>query len=41
LKVDDKLKNGEGGKKSPSPDCVAEKSSTRGPIIAKTDFTLH
>jgi hypothetical protein len=31
-------------KKSPSPECQGErndKSSTRGPIIAKTDFTLH
>jgi len=39
LKTDDKaIKEGE-RKKSPSPEYVPEKS-TRGPVIAKTDFTL-
>lgn len=28
-------------KKSPSPDQNGDKASTRGPIIAKTDFSLH
>jgi len=41
LKVDEKIKIPEVTKKSPSPECAVDKSSTRGPIIAKTDFTLH
>jgi hypothetical protein len=40
LKIEEKLNKECDRKKSPSPEHGADKS-TRGPIIAKTDFTLQ